>query len=219
MITVHHLENSRSQRILWLLEELGVPYDVKLYKRGLDLLAPPELKAIHPLGKSPVISDGARTLAETGAIIDYLISNYGGGRLSPPLGTEDRLTYTYWMHYAEGTAMTPLLLRLIASNIPKRAPWFVKPVASGIAKAIEATLVTPNLRANIDFWEASLQSTGWFCGLEFSAADIIMSFPVEAAAARADALTRPHIRAWLDKIHARPAYQRALARGGPYAYA
>ncbi|CAL4867808.1 hypothetical protein MMA231_02075 [Asticcacaulis sp. MM231] len=220
MITVHHLDNSRSQRILWLLEELGLPYEIKAYKRDKKtMLAPPELKAVHPLGKSPVITDGARTLAETGAIVDYLVSTYGDGRLIPTAGSEERFSYTYWMYYAEGSAMTPLLLKLITNNIRERAPLFIRPIAAGIANKLDATLVTPNLTANIDFWEDTLRQSPWFAGADFSAADIMMSFPLEAAASRAGANTKPHIKAWLASIHARPAYQQALKRGGPYAYA
>jgi len=219
MIIVHHLDNSRSQRILWLLEELGLPYEIKAYKRGKDMLAPPELKAIHPLGKAPVITDGLRTLAETGAIVEYLVGTYGAGRLIPPPGTEDRFSYTYWLHHAEGTAMTPLLLKLITASIRKRAPFFIRPIAGGIAAKLETTLVTPNLTRNIDFWEHALGQTPWFAGADFTAADIMMSFPLETAASRGGAAEKPHIRQWLETIHARPAYQAALKRGGPYAYA
>lgn len=220
MITVHHLEDSRSQRILWLLEELGLPYEIKLYKRDpKTMLAPPELKAIHPLGKAPIIVDGQRTVAETGAIIEYLLETYNQNQLKPPAGSDARLAYTYWMYYAEGSAMTPLLLKLVTTQIARRAPFFIKPVARAIAQALESTVVTPNLTLNIDFWESALQKAAWFAGDAFSAADIMMSFPLEAAASRTDAGQKPHIRAWLDKIHARPAYTRALERGGPYAYA
>ncbi len=219
MITVHHLDNSRSQRVLWLLEELGVPYEIKFYKRDKRMLAPPELKAIHPLGKSPVITDSLRTIAETGAIMDYLVTTYGAGHLIPPAGTEDRFSYTYWMYYAEGSAMTPLLLKLIASNIRKRTPFLAKPIGNGIARTLENTLVIPSLKSHFDFWEDALTRSSYFAGQAFTAADIMMSFPVEAGAARADALTRPHVKAWLETIHSRPAFQAALKRGGPYAYA
>lgn len=220
MITVHHLENSRSQRVLWLLEELRVPYDIVHYKRGKNLLAPPELKKIHPLGKAPIIttSDG-EVIAETGAIMDYILNCYDGMGLVPGPKTRARTAFTYWMFYAEGSAMTPLLLKLVSQRIRTQAPWFAKPVANGIARALERVLVTPNLTANIDFWEDTLTKTGWFAGDQFTAADIMMSFPVEAAASRAGAGVKPHIRAWLDRIHARPAYKRALERGGPYEYA
>ena len=219
MITVHHLENSRSQRILWLLEELGVPYDIKFYKRDKQLLAPPELKAVHPLGKSPIITDNGRTVAETGAIMDYLLSGYGAGRLVPPVGTDARLSYTYWMYAAEGTFMTPLLLKLVAEGIRQRTPWPVKPVGWAIAGGLEKTLVKGQLAAILDLWDATLTQSPWFAGVDFTAADIMMSFPVEVAVARAGAGRRPRLRAWVDAIHARPAYEAALARGGPYAYA
>ena len=222
MITVHHLDHSRSQRVLWLLEELGVPYAVRTYKRRPSLLAPPELKAIHPLGKAPIIEDSslpAHPIAETGAIMDYLLTRYGNGRLVPQVGTVDRLDYTYWMHAAEGSAMTPLLLKLITDEMAPRTPWLVRPVAAGIARALRQALVTPNLAAHIQLWEDTLSRTPWFAGRAFTAADIMMSFPVEAAANSAGAAERPHIRAWLDIIHARPAYHRALDRGGPYIYA
>ena len=222
MITVHHLDHSRSQRVLWLLEELGVPYTVRTYKRGRDLLAPLELKAIHPLGKAPVIEDSnlsRHPIAETGAIMDYLLTRYGNGRFIPPAGTGDRLDYTYWMHAAEGTFMTPLLLKLITDEMAPRTPWPVRPVAAGIARALRHALVTPNLKAHIQLWEDTLSHTQWFAGNTFTAADIMMSFPVEAAANSAGAADKPHIKAWLDIIHARPAYARALDRGGPYIYA
>ena len=220
MITVHHLDNSRSQRILWLLEELGLTYEIVSYKRNKKtLLAPPELKKIHPLGKSPVITDNGRVIAETGAIMDYLVTQYGAGRLIPSAGSEERFSYTYWMFYAEGSAMTPLLLRLITTTFPKRTPFFLRPVANGIAKGLERTLVVPSLTNNIQLWEDSLTKSPWFAGADFTAADIMMSFPLEAAAARAGAGASPHIKAWLDTIHARPAYRRALERGGDYAYA
>ncbi len=219
MVTVHHLDNSRSQRILWLLEELGVPYDITFYKRDKRLLAPPALKAVHPLGKSPVITDNGRAFAETGAIMDYLLNAYGDGRLVPPAGTEARFDYTYWMHAAEGTFMTPLLLKLVATGIRQRTPWPVKPVGNSIAGTLEKTLVNGPLAAMFDLWDQALTRSPWFAGDAFTAADIMMSFPVEAAASRAGASDRPPIRTWLDAIHARPAYQAALKRGGPYAYA
>ncbi|MBO9710868.1 MAG: glutathione S-transferase [Caulobacter sp.] len=220
MIVVHHLNNSRSQRVLWLLEELGVPYEVKRYERDAKtMLAPPELRAIHPLGKSPVITDGDKTIAETGAIVEYLIETYGQGRLVPPAGAPERLRWTYWLHYAEGSAMTPLLLKLVFNALPARAPGLMKGLVKSIAAKAQAGFVDPQLKAHIDYWEAELSKSEWFAGPEFSAADIMMSFPLEAAAARAGAQTRPKVKAFLQRIHARPAYQAALARGGPYDYA
>jgi glutathione S-transferase len=220
MIIVHHLNDSRSQRVLWLLEELGLDYEVRRYQRDPNtMLAPPELKAVHPLGKSPVIEDGGITVAETGAIFDYLLTTYGQGRLRPAAGTEEGRRFTYWMYYAEGSAMTPLLLRLIFAQIPARVPVLVRPVAKGISKAMNARMIQPQLDSHIGYWESELARTDWFAGPEFSAADIMMSFPLEAAAARAGAGDRPHIATFLRRIHARPAYQRALERGGPYSYA
>ena len=221
MLTVHHLNNSRSQRVLWLLEELGLPYEIKPYQRDLKtMLAPPELKAIHPLGKSPVITDGPATLAETGAIVETIVDAYGGGRLKPPPGSEDRLRWLYWLHYAEGSAMPPLLMKLVFTALPARAPGLVKGIVKGIAAQAQKSFVDPQLKAHFDYWEAELTKAEWFAGEAFSAADIMMSFPVEAAADRANALEgRPKLKAFLEKIHARPAYKAALEKGGPYAYA
>ncbi|SHL97883.1 glutathione S-transferase [Rhizobacter sp. OV335] len=225
MIVVHHLNNSRSQRVLWLLEELGVPYEIKKYQRNpKTMLAPPELLQVHPLGKSPVITDEGNTLAESGAIIEYLLARFGPGnqgRLKPEPGTPEALRFTYWLHFAEGSAMPPLLLKLIFDRIPKSPmPFFVKPIAKGISAKVLALMVEPNLKRQLDFMEAELGRSEWFAGSEFSAADIQMSFPVEASAQRAglDA-SRPKLMAWLKRIHARPAYQRALERGGPYDFA
>lgn len=220
MILVHHLNNSRSQRVLWLLEELAIPYEIKFYRRDQKtLLAPPELRAVHPLGKSPVISDAGHTIAETGAIMAYIIERHGGGRLAPAPGSDAHLRYTYWMHYAEGSAMTPLLLKLIFTRLPAQAPGLIRVVVKGVSKGVLDGLVDPQLKTHIDYWEAELGKLKWFAGEEFTAADIMMSFPLEAAAARAGARSRPKVAAFLDKIHARPAYAAALARGGPYDYA
>lgn len=221
MITVHHLNNSRSQRILWLLEELGLPYEVKRYERDAKtMLAPPELKAIHPLGKSPVITDEHGTYAETGAIIQHILDAHGGGRLEPAKGTPERDRFNYWLHYAEGSAMTPLLLKLVFSAIPGRSPALVRPVAKGISTAMVTGFVDPQIKAHMDYWEAELGKSEWFAGPWFSAADIQMSFPLEAASSRGGlGAGHPRCMAFLEKIHARPAYQRALERGGPYAYA
>ncbi len=220
MITVHHLANSRSQRVLWLLEELGLEYEVRRYERDPGtLLAPPVLRNVHPLGKSPVITDGALTVAESGAIVEYLVERYGGGRLAPPAGTPERLRYTYWLHYAEGSAMPPLLLKLIFDRIETGPmPFFVRPVARAVAGRVKSSFVEPQIRLHLDYLEGELARSTWFTGNEFTAADIQMSFPLEAAAARAglDA-SRPHLRDFLDRIHARPAYRRALERGGTYA--
>ncbi len=215
MITVHHLNNSRSQRVLWLLEELGLDYEIKFYQRQPNMLAPASLRAVHPLGKSPVIIDGENTLAETGAIIEYLIEGYGRGRLIPPPDTKARLAYTYWLHYAEGSLMPPLLLRLVVGRIASAPmPFFAKPIAKRIAATLGDGYVNPQLTLHFDFIEGELGKSAWFAGDQFTAADVMMSYPLEAAAARAGLdLSRPKIMAWLDTIQARPAYKRALDKG------
>ncbi len=223
MITVHHLNNSRSQRVLWLLEELGLKYQVRRYERDAkSMLAPAELKAVHPLGKSPVITDGQVKVAESGAIAEYLLDSYGARRGAPELrpapGTPQRLRFTYWLHYAEGSAMTPLLLALVFGRVATAPmPFFVKPVARAIAAGAMKSFVQPQIDLHLDYMEAELALNPWFAGPEFSAADIQMSFPLEAARARGglDA-RRAHLIAFLDAVQARPAYQRALAAGGPY---
>jgi glutathione S-transferase len=220
MIVVHHLNNSRSQRVLWLLEELGATYEVKRYERDRKtMLAPPELKAVHPLGKSPVVVDGDRTLAESGAIVEYLVDRYGEGRLAPAAGTPERLRYTYWLHYAEGSAMPPLLLKLIFDRVESAPmPFFARPIARGIARKVKADFVQPQIDTHLGHMESELGKTPWFAGDSFSAADIQMSFPLEAAQSRAGLTqaSRPHLHDFLARIHARPAYERALERGGPY---
>jgi glutathione S-transferase len=207
MITVHHLNNSRSQRVLWLLEELGVAYEVKRYERDAKtMLAPPALLAVHPLGKSPVIVDGTVTVAESGAVVEYLIERYGEGRLIPPAGSADRRRYTYWLHYAEGSAMPPLLLKLIFDRVANApAPWPISAIARRIAGTVQSSFIGPQLKKHLDYMEAELAAHTWFAGEEFTAADVQMSFPLELAA-------------FLERIHARDAYKRALERGGPYSY-
>jgi glutathione S-transferase len=219
MVVVHHLNNSRSQRVLWLLEELGVPYEVKRYERDAKtMLAPPALLAIHPLGKSPVITDGEIILAESGAIIEYLVDKYGEGRMRPPAGSPQRLKYLYWMHYAEGSAMPPLLFRLVFNRIASNpAPWPVSAIARRIAATVEKSFIEPNLSRHLNYMEAELNAQAWFAGEEFTAADVQMSFPLEAAAQRGGLnASRPKLMAFLDRIHARDAYKRALQRGGRY---
>ena len=221
MIIIHHLADSRSQRVLWLLEELGLEYEVKRYERDPNSrLAPPELKAVHPLGKSPVLRDADVTVAETGAVVEYLLDTYGDGRLRPPAGTEAARRLTYWLHYAEGSAMPPLLLKLVFSMLPRRSPTLLRPMVSAIAAKAQTGFVDPQTRTHVDYWEAELSRHTWFAGDDFSAADIMMSFPVEAGADRAFAVAeKPRLKAFLERIHARPAYVRALERGGAYTYA
>lgn len=219
MITVHHLENSRSQRVLWLLEELGLPYDLKLYKRDpATMRAPAELRAVHPLGKSPVITDGDKIIAESGAIVEYLVDAYGGGRLKPAPDTPERLRYAYFLHFAEGSMMPPLLMTLIFSRLPGAAPALVRPIARAISGKALAAFAKPQLEQQLAFLESELDGRDWFAGADFTAADVQMSFPLEAAAARGGLDARfPRLLDFLKRAHARPAYGRALQRGGPYA--
>ncbi|URD53555.1 glutathione S-transferase family protein [Chroococcidiopsis sp. CCNUC1] len=206
MIVVHHLNNSRSQRILWLLEELGLNYEIKRYERDPKTMqAPASLREVHPLGKSPVITDDALTLSESGAIIEYLVERYGEGKLAPATGTAERLRYKYWLHYAEGSAMPLLVMKLIFDNF-------------GLGDSSAASeFIAPQIKLHFDYIESELGKNTWFVSEEFTAADIQMSFPVEAVAAQVglDA-SRPRLLSFLDRIHARPAYQRALERGGAY---
>jgi glutathione S-transferase len=219
VITVYHLNNSRSQRILWLLEELGLDYAVKRYERDRQtMLAPPELRAVHPLGKSPVITDGDLTLAESGAIVEYLADRYGAGRLAPAFGSPERVRYLYWLHFAEGTAQPPSLLKLVFDRVKSKAPVLVRPIARAIADKALGAYVLPNIERNLAFMESELGKHEWFAGEQFSAADIQMSFPVEAYRARGGLdEKRPRLMAFLEKIHSRPAYRRAVERGGEYA--
>jgi len=224
MLTVHHLETSRSQRILWLLEELGVPYELKVYRRdAATRLAPPELKAIHPLGKSPVVTDDGEVVAESGAIIEYLVEKYGARRqgelahLEPPRGTPEYRQCRYWMHYAEGSLMNWLVMKLVFVTIPKRPmPFFAKPIARAISEKVQAQLVDPNVKAALAFIEGHLARHRWFAGEHMTMADFQMSFAVEALLSRAtDAAACPHLHAYQARMRARPAYQRAEAKGGP----
>jgi glutathione S-transferase len=221
MVVVHHLNNSRSQRVLWLLEELGVPYEVKRYERDAKtMLAPPALLAVHPLGKSPVIVDEGVTVAESGAVTEYLVGRYGAGRLIPAAGTPERLRYTYWLHYAEGSAMPPLLLKLVFDRIAgSPAPWPISAIARRIAGTAQNSFIGPQLKRHLDYMERELEGRPWFAGDEFTAADVQMSFPLEAAVSRAGLNAgRPNLWNFLERIHARDAYKRALERGGPYSF-
>ena len=221
MITVHHLNNSRSHRILWLLEEVQVPYEVVHHTRDPATgLAPPALRDIHPLGKAPIIVDGTRVLAESGTIIEYLTQRHGPW-LVPAAGTEAAIRHAYWMHYAEGSAMPNLLMKLVFDQIETGPiPFYVRPVVRGLARAVKSSLIDPQLVLHLDFLEAELANAPWFTGADFTAADIQMSFPIQGAAARAGLdETRPRLMAWLNRIHARPAWTRAIERGGPYSLA
>jgi glutathione S-transferase len=215
VITVHHLENSRSQRVLWMLEELGLDYEVRLYRREPTMQAPASLRAVHPLGKSPVITDGDKTLAESGAILEYLAETYGNGRLSPPAGSPQRLRYSYFLHYAEGSLMPLLFMKLVFNRLPERVPWAMRPVARLISAGADKTLLGPQIASHFAFLESELAERDWFAGAEFSAADIQMSFPLEAAAARTGLARLPRLQGFLQHSQDRPAYKRALKRGGP----
>lgn len=209
MIVVHHLNNSRSQRVLWLLEELGIEYELKFYERDpKTMLAPASLRQVHPLGKSPVITDADLTIAESGAIIEYLVSRYGSGRLVPSPDTPERLRYTYWLHYAEGSAMPPLLLNLIFDHFGLRD-----------SDAMD-TFITPQIKLHFDYIESELSQSTWFASSEFTAADIQMSFPLEMFAMHTEEVeNRPKLKEFLERIHGRRAYKGALERGGKYDFA
>ena len=219
MIVVHHLNNSRSQRILWLLEELGLAYEIKRYERDKKtMLAPPALRKVHPLGKSPVVTDDDLTLAESGAIIEYLVERYGEGCFAPARELPAYLRYRYWLHYAEGSIMPPLLLKLVFDKIETSPmPFFVKPIAKAISGKANSSFIMPQINNHLDYLEDELGKGKWFVGDDFTAADVQLSFPIEAAAARGglDA-SRPRLMDYLKRIHARPAYLRALERGGEY---
>lgn len=206
MITVHHLNNSRSQRVLWLLEELAIEYEIKFYERDAKtMMAPESLRQVHPLGKSPVITDGDLTIAESGAIIEYLVDRYGNGRLIPASGTPEHLRYKYWLHYAEGSAMPLLVMQLVLNNF-----------GAGDSSVISG-FVAPQIKLHFDYIEGELRKNTWFAGEEFTAADIQMSFPLEAVTMRREEVeSRPKLKEFIDRIHARPAYKRALERGGTY---
>ncbi len=219
MITLHHLNNSRSQRILWLMEELGLAYDIKPYERDPQtMLAPSSLRQVHPLGKSPVITDDGLTLAESGAIIEYLANRYGNGRLMPIANTPEQWRYTYWLHYAEGSLMPLLLLKLVFDQIEQQPMlFFARPIAMAISAATKSSFINPQLTLHLDYLESELGKYEWFASNEFTCADIQMSFPLEAAMARAGLDgSRPKLIAFLNRIHQRPAYLRALERGGKY---
>ncbi|UZE94597.1 glutathione S-transferase [Alkalimarinus alittae] len=222
MVVVHHLENSRSQRILWTLEELGVPYEVKRYERDKKTsLAPESLKAVHPLGKSPVITDDDITVAESGAIIEYLIGKYGNGQFTVDTASAAHRDYVFWLHFAEGSLMPPLLLKLVFDKVrTSPMPFFAKPIAKSIAQKVMKSFVGPNIKGNLAFIEHYLADHEWFAGDKLTGADMQMSFPLEACVASGVADSGyPNIVAYVKRVHARPAYQKALSVGGPYDYA
>jgi len=215
MITVHHLNNSRSQRVLWLLEELELPYEIVKYERDREtMLAPASLRAIHPLGKSPVITDGEATLAESGAILEYLVETYGKGGIAPGPGTPEHRRYRYFMHYAEGSLMPFLVMKLVFQKVKTDTPFLIRPVAKRIAGLVSRRFLDPNISAHLAFLADHLAKHTWFAGDAFTAADIQMSFAVQGAIARAAGEISPRLTEWLARIQARPAYRRAIERGG-----
>jgi glutathione S-transferase len=220
MITVHHLEYSRSQRVLWLLEELGVPYEVKTYKRNPKTkLAAPEMKAIHPLGKSPIITDEGQVVAESGAILEYLLDRYDPSHtLRPAPGTPERLQYNYWLHYAEGSLMPPLLVALIFGEVQKaKLPFFVKPIVNGIVSKVRTAYIGPQIKLHYGFMEQELQKKPWFAGQNFTAADIQMSYPLEAGLTRGPSGSQyPHIQNLVNRMKERPAWKKAEAKVGDF---
>ncbi len=218
MVTVHHLNNSRSQRVLWLLEELGVDYEITRYERDPHtMLAPKSLREVHPLGKSPVITDGPHVIAESGAILEHLVDTYGQGRLRPEPDSDAYLRYRYWMHYAEGSAMPSLLLKIVFDQLPKQGPLLARPLLKGVSLAVSKQFIDPEVNKHMRYWEQELNARPHFAGEAFTAADIQMSFPVEGAMSRGADVTRyPRLTAWLDAVRQRPAFQRALSRGGEF---
>jgi len=242
MITVHHLNNSRSQRVLWLLEELELPYEIVKYERDpKTMLAPPSLRAVHPLGKSPVITDGDATLAESGAILEYLVETYGKGSrastgdprpagkavggptprdsaplIAPAPGTPAYRLYRYFLHYAEGSLMPFLLLKLVFGKLKTDAPFLVRPIARTIANTVGSRFIDPNLTTHLAFLADHLGKHTWFAGDDFTAADVQMSYPVEGAIARAGDAISPKLTEWVARIQARPAYRRAIERGSDF---
>jgi glutathione S-transferase len=218
MITLHHLNNSRSQRVLWMLEELGVPYEIVRYERDPQTLAAPAaLRDVHPLGKSPVLVDGNQVLAESAVIIEHLAQHYGPQFLPQ---ADSGHPYSYWLHYAEGSLMPLLLMKLIFKKVETGPmPFFARPIAKGISAKINSSFIDPRLQQHLDFVESQLVQREWLVGDELSVADFQMSFPLEAARARGGLGDRVNLISYVDRIHARPAYRRALEKGGEYAYA
>ena len=222
MLIVHHLNNSRSQRVLWLLEELEVPYEIKRYERDAKTnLAPKELMRVHPLGKSPVVEEDGHVFAETGAIMEYVVETYGEGKIRPARGTDEFYRYKYWMHAAEGSYMPPLVMALFLNRMETAPmPFFAKPIARRLVKGVRDAYLDHTTKALFDYLDAELQRSEWLAGNQFTAADVIMSFPIEASLTRIDAAkNKASLKRFVEKIHARPAYKRALEKGGPYAYA
>jgi glutathione S-transferase len=218
MIVVHHLNNSRAQRVLWLLEELAEPYELKHYQRDKEtMLAPASLKAIHPLGKSPVITDDGNTVAESGAVLEYLLDRYGNGRLRPAQGTPEFLRYRFFLHYAEGSLMPLMLLGLVFQRMAHGpAPFFAKPILKGAAETAQRTFIGPQVKLHLDYLEGELKGKRWLLGDSLSAADIQMSFPIEAISVRSNLSGYPELARYLQQVRSEPGYRRAIEKGGPF---
>lgn len=215
MITVHHLNNSRSQRVLWLLEELETPYQIKLYQREKTMLAPESLKKVHPLGKSPAITDGNRVIAESGAILEYLAEHYDAENRLKLMTEDERIASRYWLHYAEGSLMPLLVMKLVFSKMGEApVPWLLRPVGRAFGKGVQKAWLDKQLATHREFIEQHLAANDWFAGSRFSIADVQMSFPLQALSARGGAAESPAIQAWLAKVQSRAAWQRALQKGG-----
>lgn len=217
MLTVHHLNQSRSQRVLWALEELQLPYQVVSYQRGKDMLAPAELKSVHPLGKSPVVEDNGHILAESGAILEYLQETYDSTRRLKPESVEDKLQYRFWLHYAEGSLMPLLLMKLVFASLGKPpVPFGMRTLGNALGKGVQKAWLNRQVDTHARFIEAHLSRQRWFAGAELSMADIQMSFPAMALLARGGVENLPHLRQWVQRVEQRPAWQKAIERGGPF---
>ncbi|KAK0564666.1 hypothetical protein OC844_001603 [Tilletia horrida] len=222
-VILHHLDQSRSQRVLWLLEELGIPYELVQHKRQPDLRAPKSLRDVHPLGKAPVIEDDGKVIAESGAIVEYLIKKYGDGKFVPA-NADRQLDDIHWSHFAEGSLMPTLVMKLIFSIIPGRAPFLIRPLVRSICSGVTTAMVDPDAKSKLNYVADHIKKhPGWFAGGDAAgnptAADFQMLFPLEAATSGRVPDLAPELKAWVDNAHARPAYQRALEKGGPYSYA
>lgn len=217
MLIVHHLNNSRSQRVIWALEELNLPYQIVRYQREPTMMAPPALKKVHPLGKSPVVEDNGLILAESGAILEYLQETYDPASLLRPESPGEKLACRFWLHYAEGSLMPLLMMKLVFSSLGKKpVPWALRPVGKALGQGVQKAWLNKQLVTHADYIENHLAQSAWFAGDTFSIADIQMSFPVMALLARGGMRDLEHTQAWYQRIQCRPAFQRAIEQGGPF---
>ena len=216
MITVHHLKNSRSMRIIWLMEELGLDYELKTYDRDPNSqLAPADYRSLHPLGKAPIVTVNDKTLAETGAIVEYFLDLHPGSPLRPEVGSNERVPYQYWMHAAEGSLMPLLIMQLFFSRMETTPPFPIKQIVKVVTGKVRDFYLTPSLTSMLSYIEETLGRSKYFAGEQLTGADIMMSFPLEAAMERANVgIELPNIAKWLEGIHSRPAYKAAIEKGG-----